>query len=205
MADTTAEQENAIREKAKQELIKQTTKAVMDSLKKREDQLIEGTGKKIEKKTYKAKQAVRFPKRGGGSETPPKAGTNLQSETKLAKGQYDTDPKGTKYITGETGTALADAPSVGANVNARLKRLQNRIEAAIFRKDTGVVSPKLQDVVSGINYRTRTQRQPGAFERGTETVQQYGPGGQDVVYPAAAMTKKSAASNIVTSPRALRY
>lgn len=190
--------EQATREKAKQELIKQTTQAVMDSIKK--------TAKTTsDEKTYKAKTGKHFRKRGGGPETPPPAGPTLGSETKLAKGQFDVTPTGSRYISNKSGASLASAPSIGANVNARLQRLQNKIQTDIFKKDTGIVSPKLQAVVSGVNVRTRTQRQPGAFERGTETVQQHGPGGQDVVYPAAAMTKKSAASSTVTSPRALRY
>ena len=212
MADTTAERETKAAvetEKARQQLINETTKSVMASLKSAKEQItsVSGTNKKAVPKTYRAKEAhvIRFQKRGGGSEKPPEAGPNLQSETKLSKGQYDVAPKGNKLIVGERGTPLADAPSVGANVNARLKRLQAKIERDIFKKDTGSTNPKLQDVVSGLNVRTRSRSQPGAFERGTETVQQYGAGGQDIVYPAAAMTKKSAASSVVSSPRALRY
>jgi hypothetical protein len=58
---------------------------------------------------------------------------------KISDSAIDASPLGSDYIQGKTGTALADAPSVGANVTARLNRLSQSVE------------PKIQKIVAGLN------------------------------------------------------
>lgn len=130
-------------------LVKLVTQQVMASMKSATEKT-QLTKEKTKKKFTVSKVAPRY-----ASSTPPEAKNRFTEGNDLSTGKYDPAPKGSKFITGDVSTPLADAPSVGANVNARLNRLQNSVLTKIFKKDTGKIEPILQTPVQGINTTVR--------------------------------------------------
>lgn len=95
-------------------------------------------------KSVKKVRGKIFKSRGDTSE--PMAGvvSKLTKDNPISDKKYDTTSAGSNYIQGIVGTPLANAPSVGADVNARLARLQNDVMTKIFKKDTGKIDIRLQ-------------------------------------------------------------
>lgn len=150
-----------------------------------------GTTKKTKAKTSGKKLRRSFSV-GRANTTPPAAVNRFTSGSGLSEGKYDAKDLGTNFVVGNVSTPLADAPSVGASVNARLKRLHHTVESKVFKKDTGSIKVRLQDIGEyGVNKRVRTYRQPGAFEREVENLAQAGPGKQTSISPATSLKKKN--------------
>lgn len=101
---------------------------------------ITSTTKKTETKIKSAKKVRGKIFRTRTDETPSVAMVSkLTKDNPISDKKYDTKSTGSDYIQGIVGTPLADAPSVGATVGARLKRLSQSVE------------PKIQQVVAGLN------------------------------------------------------
>jgi len=95
-------------------------------------------------KSVKKVRGKIFKSRGDTSE--PMAGvvSKLTKDNPISDKKYDITSAGSNYIQGIVGTPLANAPSVGADVNARLARLNNEVMTKIFKKDTAKITPRLQ-------------------------------------------------------------
>lgn len=113
-------------------LMKLVTQGVSNATNSAQTKISFGAAKKATLKANKFNRRV-------GNETPQNVVSRLTAGNEMSDSKMDTTELGSIYIQGKEGTTLANAPSIGVNMTARLKRLSQSVE------------PKLQKVVAGLN------------------------------------------------------